>query len=118
MEVVKTNYLNKKYGCVCNRCGSVFVFDESETDTIQVICPVCQYSNKISDCTELLDKNAEKSFKMFHSNKPIIDIETEYKRDKLLYQLKRFYNSNTICFDIFIILFSILIICLICLIPK
>lgn len=78
MEVIaiKNNHRKKeekKYGCVCPRCGSVFIFSRSEatiprsmsyTDRdCSICCPNCKIVLTLDKCKELKDEKAVEEFK-------------------------------------------------------
>ena len=79
MEVIaiKNNHRKKeeekKYGCVCPRCGSVFIFSRSEatiprsmsyTDRdCSISCPNCKIVLTLDKCKELKDEKAVEEFK-------------------------------------------------------
>ena len=78
MEVLltKNNHLNRsniKYGCVCNKCGTVFIFKKSEASVPRcidarpehctIICPNCRYIMTLNQCEQFRSSRQELDFR-------------------------------------------------------
>lgn len=90
--VVNNNHIHKKevdyeYGCVCGRCGSVFLFDLSEASSLvksnssmfniglmtghnmsigTVTCPNCQNENELTSCIKFNSRTEMEQFKSLY----------------------------------------------------
>lgn len=78
MEILltKNNHLNRsniKYGCVCNKCGTVFIFKKSEAsiprcvsakpEDSTIICPNCNYVMTLKQCEYFCSSRQEFNFR-------------------------------------------------------
>lgn len=80
MEVLQRNNYHilkedeeKEYGCVCEKCGTVFIFKEHEGDLPRclkpkaeyctICCPNCKRIIRYSDCTEFKSTKDKDEFK-------------------------------------------------------
>ncbi len=75
---IKKQKPEKKYGCVCNKCGTVFIFKRSEAciprcinpkpEYCTIMCPNCQNIMTLALCTEFKTLKDENDFCDFYAD--------------------------------------------------